>query len=399
MKIVCLGAGPAGLYFSILAKLSNRNHDVTVIERNAAGVTFGWGVVFWEELLDDLYRNDPVSARALAEAAARWDTQEVHIHGRRTTHVGGYGFSLGRERLLDILTRRASSLGIELRFQQEVEDLSAFADADLIVASDGANSRARQLQGDAFQTQIELGRNKYIWLGTHKVFDTFTFAFEQTPAGWIWFHAYRFNEDTSTCIIECPPETWKGLGFDTLDSDATLRRLEAIFKRQLDGQQLINQTRGRCQAQWLHFRRITNERWRHGKLVLMGDAAHTTHFSIGSGTKLAMQDAIGLASKLREHADLPTALAAYEEQRRLDILPLQTAARRSTEWFENVPHHVEQLGPRFAYALLNRRSSPTRWHYLLHLANQDEMLRSALRWLHFARGKVRSRRRQCSVAA
>jgi 2-polyprenyl-6-methoxyphenol hydroxylase-like FAD-dependent oxidoreductase len=390
MRIVCVGAGPAGLYFSILAKLSNREHDITVLERDPAGVTYGWGVVFWQDLLGDLYRSDPESAQAIAKEASRWDTQVVHFRGEQRVHVGGSGFSLGRDRLREILIKRAMSLGVDVQFQREVEDLSELAGADMIVACDGANSKIRNLRGNPFQTHIELGRNKYIWLGTGKVFDTFTFAFEETPAGWIWFHAYRFNRGTSTCIVECPPETWEGLGFGQLGPDETLRRLEEIFKRHLDGHSLLTQRHGRSRTQWLHFKRITHERWHHGKVVLMGDAAHTTHFSIGSGTKLAIQDAIGLARKLREHADLPAALAAYEEERRTALLPLQSAARRSAEWFENVPRHIEHDAARFAYSLLNRRGGPARWRYLLHLANQEAALRGVLRWLHSARGWVRS---------
>jgi anthraniloyl-CoA monooxygenase len=394
MRIVCIGAGPAGLYFSILAKLSNTEHDITVVERNPSGVTCGWGVVFWDDLVDDLYRNDPESAQAIVAGAARWDTQEVHIRDQQATHVGGSTFSLGRDRLLDILVRRAMSLGVDVQFQREVEELSEFADADLIVACDGANSKIRHLHGNPFQTHIELGRNKYIWLGTGKVFDTFTFAFEETPAGWIWFHAYRFNSETSTCIVECPLETWEALGFDKLGPDETLRRLEDIFKNHLDGHSLINQLRDRCKTPWLNFKRITNETWYHGQVVLMGDAAHTTHFSIGSGTKLAIQDAIGLAGKLRAHADLPAALKAYEEERRSALLPLQSAARRSAEWFENVPHHADQHATQFAYSLLNRRGGPERWRYLLHLLNQEVALRGLLRWLHSARGWVRAHRRE-----
>jgi anthraniloyl-CoA monooxygenase len=393
MRIVCVGAGPAGLYFAILAKLSNKAHDISVIERNPAGVTYGWGVVFWEDLLDDLYRNDPESARAIAEAAVRWEAQEVHLRGQRTTHVGRAGFSLGRDRLLEVLVRRAVGLGIDVQLQREIEELSEFADADLIVACDGVNSKIRQLHGDHFRTRAELGRNKYIWLGTDKVFDAFTFAFEETPAGWIWFHAYRFNSEASTFIVECPPETWRALGFDRLGPDEALRCLEDIFRRHLDGHSLISQSRDRCKAQWLNFKRITNKRWHHGKVVLMGDAAHTTHFSIGSGTKLAMQDAIGLARSLRDHEDLPAALEAYEEERRGALRPLQSEARRSARWFENVPRHVAQPATRFAYALLSRRGGPAKWRYLLHLANQEVALRGLLRWLHSARGWARARRR------
>jgi anthraniloyl-CoA monooxygenase len=391
MRIICAGAGPAGLYFSILAKLSNSNHDVTVLERYPAGVTAGWGVVFWQDLLDDLHRNDPESAQAIAAEAARWDMQEVHLRGKRTVQVGGYGFSLGRDRLREILIQRAVGLGVDVRFQREVEDLSELAGADLIVACDGASSKLRGLRGNPFQTGIELGRNKYIWLGTTKVFGTFTFAFEETPAGWIWFHAYRFNRDTSTCIVECPPETWEGLGFGQLGPEETLRRLEDIFQRHLDGHSLLSQRHGQSRTQWLHFKRVTNEHWHHGKIVLMGDAAHTTHFSIGSGTKLAIQDAIGLARQLRAHEDLSAALAAYEQERRAALLPLQSAALRSTEWFENVPRHIEHDAARFAYLLLNRRGGTARWRYLLHLANQAAALRGVLRWLHSARGWLRSR--------
>ncbi|MDY7232791.1 FAD-dependent monooxygenase [Hyalangium rubrum] len=388
MRIVCVGGGPAGLYFSILAKLSHPHHQVTIIERNPAGVTYGWGVVFWEDLLDDLYRNDPVSAREIADSAARWDQQEVHIRGEQAVHIGGFGFSIGRDRLLEILTRRALSLGVEIQFQRELEDLSEFADADLVVACDGANSKVRRLHASHFQTHIEVGRNKYIWLGTNKLFDAFTFAFEETPAGWLWFHAYRFSGTTSTCIVECPQETWEALGFDTLGPEETLRRLEDIFKRQLAGHLLFNQIRGLGKTPWLNFKRIRHERWFHGNVALMGDAAHTTHFSIGSGTKLAIQDAIGLAGKLRDTADLPSALRAYEEERRTALLPLQNAARSSAEWFENVPRHVEQDTLRFAYALLNRRGGPP-WRYPLYLASQQAALRGLLRSLYSARRWVR----------
>lgn len=390
MKIVCIGAGPAGLYFAILAKRFNHEHEITVVERNPAGVTYGWGVVFWEALLGDLYRSDEESARAIEAGAVRWDTQEIRIRGQRAVYVGGKAFSLGRDRLLEILTRRARELGITLQFQRKVADLSEFAGADLIVACDGANSWVRQLHGEHFQTRIEPGRNKYIWLGTRKVFDAFTFAFEELPAGWIWFHAYRFNRETSTCIVECPLETWEALGFGTLGEEETLRRLEDIFEEHLEGQPLLNQERGRRGMRWLNFKRITNERWHHGQLVLMGDAAHTTHFSIGSGTRLAIQDAIGLARGLREHEEVPAALQAYEEQRRMALLPLQWTARRSAEWFENVPLHARQDVARFACSLVNRRQELAWWRYLIYLANQEEALRGLLRWLHFARGWVRS---------
>ncbi|MCY1031920.1 FAD-dependent monooxygenase [Corallococcus sp. BB11-1] len=389
MRIVCVGGGPAGLYFSILAKLSNRQHDITVIERNPAGVTYGWGVVFWNDLLNDLHRNDPVSARQIEEAAARWDTQEVHLRGQLATRVGADGFSMGRDRLLDILTRRARELEVDIRYQCDVHDLSAFADAELIVACDGVNSRLRQQHAPHFQPRVEEGKNKYIWLGTNKVFDAFTFAFAQTPAGWLWFHAYRFNNETSTCIVECQQQTWEALGFGTMGPEETLRKLEDIFQRHLKGHSLFHQLRGMGKAPWLHFKRITNERWYHDKVALMGDAAHTTHFSIGSGTKLAIQDAIALARRLREHNHLPDALQAYDEERRSALVAIQLAARSSSEWFESVPDHIDQSTLQFAHALLNRRGSSV-WSYLLLLASQQPALRGVLRGIHASRRWVRS---------
>jgi anthraniloyl-CoA monooxygenase len=388
MKIVCVGGGPAGLYFAILAKLAHAAHDITVIERNPPGVTYGWGVVFWEDLLESLYRSDPVSAQEIFEAAVRWDQQEVHLRGQQALHVGGYGFSIGRDRLLDILTRRAQGLGVQVQFQREVEDLSGLGPADLVVACDGANSTVRRLQGEHFGTHIEEGRNKYIWLGTDKVFNAFTFAFEETPAGWLWFHGYHFRGDASTCIIECPRETWEGLGFDTLGPDETLRRLERIFQRHLAGHSLFHQRRELGRTPWLNFRRLTNERWHHGNVVLMGDAAHTTHFTIGSGTKLAILDAIELARQLGQHDDLHTALQAYEEARRTALRPIQDAARSSAEWFENVPSHVAQPTLGFAYSLFNRRGGAS-WYYPFYLATQTGALRPLVRSLHSARRWVR----------
>jgi anthraniloyl-CoA monooxygenase len=392
MRVVCVGGGPAGLYFSILAKLANPHHEITVVERNPAGVTYGWGVVFWEDLLEDLYRNDPVSARQIAESAVRWNQQEVHIRGQTAVHIGGYGFSIGRDRLLEILTQRALSLGVELQFQREVETLSEFEDADLIVACDGANSKVRLLHGTHFQTHVEVGKNKYLWLGTDKVFDSFTFAFEETAAGWIWFHAYRFTGETSTCIVECSQETWAGLGFNELGPEETLRRLEGIFKRQLKGHSLLHQKRGLGKTPWLNFKCLRHEHWYHGNVVLMGDAAHTTHFSIGSGTKLAIQDAIGLAEKLRETEDLPTALQAYEDERRASLLSIQSAARTSSEWFENVPRYVGQSPIRFAFSLLDRRGG-SGWYYPIYLASQHVALRGWVRRLHSAKRWARARRR------
>ncbi|HSL08549.1 MAG TPA: FAD-dependent monooxygenase [Pseudonocardiaceae bacterium] len=403
MKIVCVGGGPAGLYFAISAKLRNRDHDITVIERNPAGVTYGWGVTFSNELLDGLYRNDPESAREIFNSPASWGNQEVHVRGTQRAHLGGYGFAIGRKHLLDILVKRALALGVDIQFQREVKDLSEFADADLIIACDGANSRVRKLHDEHFQTGADVGRNKYAWLGTHRVFDSFMFAFEETAAGWIWFYSYPFNADTTTFIVECSPETWKGLGFDELGPDDSIKLLEDIFAHHLDGHALMNSPtmkppivkplRDLGKTPWLNFTRITNTAWYHDNIVLMGDAAHTTHFSIGSGTTLAMQDAIGLADSLDSHNDLQVALKDYAEKRCAAIVNAQSAAVSSAEWFENVPSCIDQPITQFAYSLWKRRGHYPLWRYQLHLATQIAALRRLRRSVSTMRNGLRNRRR------
>jgi anthraniloyl-CoA monooxygenase len=392
MKIVCVGGGPAGLYFAISAKLRNKDHDITVIERNPAGVTYGWGVTFSHPLLDSLYRNDPESARQIFNNPGSWDNQEVRVRDTQA-HLGGYGFAIGRKHLLDILVKRAMDLGVDIQFQREIKDLSEFADADLIVACDGANSHVRRLHNEHFQTAAHVGRNKYIWLGTHRVFDSFMFAFEETAAGWIWFYSYPFNTDTTTFIVECSPETWKGLGFDELEPDASIKLLEEIFAHHLDGQPLMNSMRDLGKIPWLNFTRITNTSWHHDNIVLMGDAAHTTHFSIGSGTTLAIQDAIELAVSLDTHNDLQVALKSYEEKRRAEIMGLQDAAVSSTEWFENVPSCIDQPITQFAYSLWKRRGRYPLWRYHLHLVTQIATFRRLRRAISSLRNRIRAQQR------
>jgi 2-polyprenyl-6-methoxyphenol hydroxylase-like FAD-dependent oxidoreductase len=356
VRVVCVGGGPAGLYLAILLKHRDRHHDVIVIERNPPGLTYGWGVVFWNDLLRDLQDSDPPTARDIRENCFGWEGQVVHVQGRESVHLGGHGYSMGRQRLLGIFTKRAIDLGVRIQFEREVEDLSQLPAADLIVACDGVNSRLRRLHADQFETSLQAGRNKYIWLGTTKVFDAFTFAFVETVAGWIWFHAYGYGGDASTCIVECSPETWRGLGFDTLGLDESIALLERTFDRYLDGHPLIGQGGDLARTPWLSFREVTNGRWHHHNLVLMGDAAHTTHFTIGSGTRLALQDAIGLAARLHEHNDVGTALEAYEKQRKAALLLPQRQARNSARWFESIPRYIGLGSPHFATLLGQRRS-------------------------------------------
>ena len=393
MRITCVGGGPAGLYFAVLAKLADPGHEVTVLERNPAGVTYGWGVVFWDDLLDDLFRYDPVSARMIWDAAARWNEYEVRASGKAVTHLAGYGFSLGRRELLDILARRATELGVEIHYRDELTDLSEHLDADLVVACDGGRSRIREQHAGHFGADIDVGRNKYIWLGTPHVFKTFTFGFEQTGAGWIWFHAYPFTADRSTFIVECTPETWSALELDRLDAQQGCARLQQIFAAHLGRQPLIDHRAEVGGTGWLNFRRITNRRWDHGNVVLMGDAAHTTHFAIGSGTKLAIQDAMALADVLAAGEDLPVALERYEHRRKSALAPLQRAAKASSEWFERMPQYGGLSGSQFAYALANRRGEYPAWRYLLHIATRSAAPRMLLRWTLGVRRWHRARRR------
>ncbi|MFN2494705.1 MAG: FAD-dependent monooxygenase [Pseudonocardiaceae bacterium] len=397
MRIVCVGGGPAGLYFAISAKLRDPGHDITVIERDPAGATYGWGVVYWDDLLDILFRNDPESARQVRAASALWQEQEVHLRSEQTAYFPGYGFSVGRGTLLDILGQRAMDLGVDVRYRHEVDGMSGlvaaeFAGADLVVASDGANSRVRQLYGHHFGTRVDVGGNHYIWLGTDQVFDSFTFAFEQTSAGWIWFHAYPSSAETSTLIVECTPGTWQGLGFDSHGDEDSIRLLEKIFKRTLDGHSLISRSRGEP-ARWLRFTQVSNATWRHDNVVLVGDAAHTTHFTLGSGTRLAIIDAIMLAQSLYDHEEPSAAAAQYDREGRAAMRPVQAAARTSMAWFEHVDRYLDRDAVAFAYAMSVREGGQPPWRYQAHLAIQIPVVRKALRALHSGQRWYLARRR------
>lgn len=389
MKIACVGAGPAGLYFAILSKLRDPAAEVTVLERNPRGVTYGWGVVFWDDMVNGLRASDPETARLVLADANQWHDQQTHVGGEKPAHMGGYGFSIGRTRLLNLLTERAESLGVQVRFETEI-DPAQLPDADLVVAADGVNSRIRSQHVDEFKPTVVSGRNYYIWLGTRKLFNVFTFAFERTAAGWVWLHGYRFNDEHSTCIIECAPETWKGLGLDTLDADAGLVKLQEVFARELDGNELISQTSGAGKTPWLNFADVTNQNWYHDRTVLMGDAAHTTHFSIGSGTKLAIEDAIGLDRAMKAHAALPEALAAYQRDRGTAVAARQASARASSAWFENVDQHIDTDPVRFAYALRTRREQPAGMSWLLHRATQYRAGQVGRRWISTAKRRLKS---------
>lgn len=350
MKVVCVGAGPAGLYLSILLKLRDKDCDVSVFERNAAGWTEGWGIIcVGKNLVRQLRVCDSVSASAFLAHSTRWTGQVLRLQGRTTSHRQSHGYSIGRSRFVEILSARAAELGVELHYESEVASLDRFAAADLIVASDGAGSMIRDQARDVFGTKIQHGRNKYIWLGTTKVLDSFTFSMEKTDAGWIWFHGYPHDKDMSTCVVECSPETWSGLGFDRMDTESVLRVLEGIFVDVLEGRDLVGGG-----STWQNFRTVTNRTWHQGNVVLVGDAAHTAHFSIGEGTRLAIEDAVALSRNLVLHDSVERALAAYEKQRMRALRGFQLNAQLSASWFENIERYVG-LPDRELFMLLRKR--------------------------------------------
>jgi anthraniloyl-CoA monooxygenase len=380
MRIACLGGGPAGLYFAISMKLREPARQIDLFERNRPDDTFGWGVVFSDQTVENLMANDPVSGAVIAGEFAHWDDIDVHIHGE-TIRSSGHGFiGIGRRRLLNILQDRARSLGVNLHFEHEAgADLADWTGYDLVIAADGANSRIRDRYADHFGVDIQVRRNKFFWFGTNKVFDAFTFAFEKTEAGWVWAHAYRFDDNLSTFIVEMDPDTWAGLGLDTMDQPEAIALSETIFANYLDGHPLMsNATHLAGPQAWLTFRRIVCSRWDYGRLILLGDAAHTAHFSIGSGTKLALEDAIKLAEVLnRPGLDRDAALAEYQAERNLEVLKLQNSARNSTEWFETLDRYLHFEPIQFAYSLLTRSQRVS--HENLRLRDRD-WLEGVERW-------------------
>jgi 2-polyprenyl-6-methoxyphenol hydroxylase-like FAD-dependent oxidoreductase len=384
VKVSCVGGGPANLYFSILMKRVDPSHDITVYERNPAGSTYGWGVTYWDELLANLYGADPESANAISENSVLWDSWVVYVRDRTTVTVehGDKGFGIGRRQLLGILAEQARALGVRIEYEREIIDENELPGADLVVAGDGVNSVLRERHADHFGTEVAVGHNVYIWLGTTKIFDAFTSAFVETEHGWIWYYGYGFSRDYSTCVIECSPETWKGLGLHQANEADTLAHLEKLFADVLDGHPLIGRAHADGRAHWLNFRTLTNRTWYRDNLVLIGDAAHTTHYSIGAGTALALGDAAFLVNALHGDPRLDFALARYERERRAEIRPTQRAARNSARWYENLTRYID-LPPAQMYALLGQRHSsllphiPPKLYYRLdQLAEKFHTLRT-----------------------
>ncbi len=366
MKIVCIGGGPAGLYFGLLMKKLNPAHRVTVVERNKPYDTFGWGVVFSDATMDNMRQWDRETADEIERAFNHWDDIELLFKGRRI-RSGGHGFvGIGRKRLLNILQARCEALGVELVFEQDVDSDEQYPDADLVIASDGINSRIRGRYEDVFKPDIVTRPNRYIWLGTHKLYDAFTFDFRRTEHGWFQAHIYKFDDNTTTFIVECPEPVWLAHGLDRADQAQSIAFCEQLFNDgNLEGAKLLTNARHLRGSAWLNFQRVVCEQWwlknRLGShVVLMGDAVHTAHFAIGSGTKLALEDAIELTRQFQRLGDspahIPEVLAAYQEARRIETLRLQNAAWNAMAWFEVCgERYCDQLEPeQFMYSMLTR---------------------------------------------
>ena len=350
VKIVSIGGGPAGLYFAILMKKADPAHDIVVLERNRPDDTFGFGVVFSDATLDNFREADPETYAAITQAFAHWDDIDVHYQEQVLTSTG-HGFAgLARQRLLGILQTRAADLGVIMRFSTEVEQSTAWEGADLVLAADGVNSWVRQRYARHFRPRIDWRRNRFVWLGTTFPFPAFTFIFKEDEHGLWRVHAYGYEAGHSTFILECTEDTWRRAGLDEATEDDTVSFAQALFVRELDGHPVLKN-----RSLWRAFPTIRTERWHHGRVVLVGEAAHTAHFSIGSGTKLAMEDAIALSHSLQEHGTVERALTAYEAERRPHVEALQRAARRSLEWFEHTERYHGRLEPpQFAFSLLTR---------------------------------------------
>jgi anthraniloyl-CoA monooxygenase len=371
MNIVCLGGGPAGLYFGLLMKLRHPEHHITVLERNKPYDTFGWGVVFSDATMLRLQVADPVTASEILGAFNHWDDIAVHFKGE-TMRSGGHGFcGIGRKRLLNILQKRCEAVGVALVFEAEVDanaDIGAQYKADLVIACDGINSKVRSRFAATYKPDIDERKCRFVWLGTRKLFDAFTFAMEETEHGWFQAHAYQYDGDTSTFIVETPEPVWRAAGFETMTQEESVAFCEKLFAKYLDGNPLMtNAQHLRGSAHWIKFPRVICDQWVHWDTtsdgrsvpyVLMGDAAHTAHFSIGSGTKLALEDAIELADTFErvghEVQGMQEVMTAYQAARSIEVLKIQNAARNSTEWFENVSRYVNLPPQQFAYSLLTR---------------------------------------------
>jgi anthraniloyl-CoA monooxygenase len=350
MKINVIGGGPAGLYFALLMKKQNPAHEITVMERNAPDDTFGWGVVFSDKTLSYLKETDEESYRQIIDSFEMWDNVDVVHLGERVTIRGNKFSGIARIKLLQILQRRAEQLGVDLRFRTEVQQVEVLrSQSDLLVGADGINSTVRQRYADDFQPVLSVRKNKYIWYGTNQLFHGLTLTFRESKAGVFAAHSYKFNKEMSTFIVECDEETWNMAGFDRMSDDETRAYLREVFRDDLNNHPLLSNN-----SKWINFVNVRNSHWSHRNVVLLGDALHTAHFSIGSGTKLALEDAIALYNAFQSTADVEEALSRFEKARKPIIEEYQEAAHESLVWFENARNHMHLAPLPFAYSLMTR---------------------------------------------
>ncbi len=350
MKINIIGGGPAGMYFAILMKQADAAHRITVYERNGPDDTFGWGVVFSGKTLANLRAADEETHAEITRNFAAWDNVDV-VHRGEKISIHGNSFSgIARLQLLKILQRRCEQLGIQLLFRNEIADLESLrADCDLLLAADGVNSTARKQYADRFRPSLDLRPNRYIWYGTNKLFHGLTLTFRKNEGGVFAAHSYNFNETTSTFIIECDPETWDAGGFAAMNDDETRHYLEKVFAVDLAGQPLLSNN-----SRWLNFLLVKNANWSFANVVMLGDALHTAHFSIGSGTKLALEDAIALFACFEKKESVRAALEEFETTRKPVIETYQAAAQDSMRWFENARDYLHLSPIELAYSLMTR---------------------------------------------
>jgi len=350
MKITIIGGGPSGLYFAILMKKLDRTHEITLLERDGPNDTFGWGIVFSDQTFSYLKDNDKKSFSAITRACQQWDNVDV-VHKDQKVTIRGNKFSgIGRLAFLHILHKRCVDLGVDLQFNTSVTDVAELAPFDLLVGADGANSFVRGLFSTAFQPSIDLRKNRYIWLGTHQIFNGLTLSFREHEAGLFVAHAYKFNDTTSTFIVECSEATWRKARFDWKSDPETCEYLSEVFKSDLNGQPLLSNNFVR----WVNFPLVKNKQWHNNNVVLLGDALHTAHFSIGSGTKLAVEDSIALAKCFKAGKDIEQALAEFQRVRKPIVDEYQEAANSSLLFFENVASEMRLDPIPFAYKLMTR---------------------------------------------